>query len=261
MTHAFVRLLLAFAFVLVPVSAGIGATAAARPLALTAAPARLAFRGGGDATVRIRNTGTKRVVVEAALAGFALDLRGRPHVVARRRARSAAPWLRLRPARFTLAPHSVAHLHVTARLPRHVEPGDHDALVLLSTRPIERARVAVRLRVGVVVLVRAPGTVVRRVRLGRLRVVRRRGKRTLELIVANAGNVTERLRVHAVLSRLSTRRHVMTAVAAPRDLHARTRGLFEFRLRTPEHVAVIARVVIPAAPGRPVVRRAYHLRL
>ena len=230
MTPARVRLPLAVAFALVPAAAGTSAPAPARPLALTAAPARVAFRGGGDATVRIRNTGTRRVVVEAALAGFALDLRGRPHVVARRHARSAAPWLTLRPARFTLTPHSVAHLHVTARLPRRVEPGDHDALVLLSTRPVARARVAVRLRLGVVVLVRAPGTVVRRVQLGRLRVGRRRGKRALELIVANAGNVTERLlHVHAVLSRPSTGRHVTTVAAAARDLRPRTRGLFELR--------------------------------
>ena len=262
MTLAPVRLPLAFALVLVPASAGTGAPTTTRPLALTAAPARLAFRGGGDATVRIRNPGTKRVVVEAALAGFALDLRGRPHIVARRHARSAAPWLTLRPARLTLAPHSVAHLQVTARLPGRVEPGDHDALVLLSTRPVARARVAVRLRLGVVVLVRAPGTVVRRVRLGRLRVARRRGRRALELMVANAGNVTERLlHVHAVLSSPSTRRHVTTVAAAARDLRPRTRGLLEFRLRTRVHGPVIARVVVPAVRGRPVIRRGYRLRL
>lgn len=262
MTHASVGFPLALALALVPASAGTSATAPARPLALTAAPARLAFRGDGEATVRIRNAGTKRVVVEAALAGFALDLRGRPHVVVRVRARSAAPWLTLRPTRFMLAPHSVAHLRVAARLPTHVEPGDHDALVLLSTWTVARARVAVRLRLGVVVLVRAPGTVVRRVRLGPLRVARRHGTRALELLVANAGNVTERLlHVHAVLSGTATRRHVATFAAPARELRPRTRGLFEFRLRTRVRGPVTARVVVPAARGRPAIRRAYHLRL
>ncbi len=262
MTPARIRLPLAFALVLVPASAGAGTSAPARPLALTAAPARLAFRAAGDAAVRIRNAGTRRVVVEAALAGFALDLRGRPHVVARRRARSAAPWLSLRPTRFTLAPHSAAQLRVTARVPLRAEPGDHDALVLLTTRPVASARVSVRVRLGVVVLVRAPGVVVRRLELRRLRVARRRSRQALELIVANAGNVTERLlHVHAVLSRPSTRRHVGTVAAAARDLRPRTRGLFELRLRRRLSGPVTAQVVLPAAPGRPVIRRTYRLRL
>src|SRR5581483_4359423 len=103
-------------------------------------------------------------------AGFALSLRGRPRIARARGARSAAPWLKLRPSRFVLPAHTSATVVVSARIPRRAEPGDHDALVLLTTRPRAGARVAVRMRLGVLVVVRAPGRIVRRLELGRLRV-------------------------------------------------------------------------------------------
>jgi hypothetical protein len=255
------RALLAFALALVPASAGAGATAPSKPLALTAAPARLLLPGSGSDTVRVRNPGTKRIAVDVAPAGFALDLRGRPRIVGRRGARSAAGWLTFRPAHLTLGPHAKARLRVTARVPRGAAPGDHDALALLSTRPIARGRVSVRLRLGVVVVVRAPGKVVRHLRLGRLRVAGEASGRTLQLVVVNAGNVTEPLlHVRTVLWR-PTRRHVATVTTAARELRPRTRGVFEFRLRTRAHGPATARVVIPAAPGRPAIRRTYRIRI
>lgn len=260
MTHALVCLALGLALALVPASAG--TSAPPRPLALTAAPARLVLRGSGRDTVRLRNAGVKPVAIDVARAGFALDLRGRPHIVGRRGARSAAGWLTVRPAHVRLAPHATAHLRVSARVPRNAAPGDHDALVLLSSRPLTGGRVSVRVRLGVVVLVRAPGAVVRRLKLGRLRVVQRGGRRELELVVVNVGNVTEPLiHVRTVIAPLSTRRRIATLPTSARELRPRTRGLLEFRLQTRAHGTVTARVVIPAEPGRPVVRRTYRVRL
>jgi hypothetical protein len=219
------------------------------------------FHGGGAARVRLRNPGRKAVAVEVASAGLALDLRGRPRIVKRGGPSSAAGWLRLRPARIRLAPHAAGTVLVSARVPRRAEPGDHDALVLLSARPLARARVSVRLRLGVVVVVRAPGAVLRRVELRRLRVARRGGKRALELAVVNSGNVTERLlRVRVTLFRPSTRR-IATVRASGRELRPHTRGLLEFRLRPSANGAVTARVVVPEEPGRPVIRRTYRLRI
>jgi hypothetical protein len=238
----------------------IGASAAAPPVALTAAPARLALGGSGEATMRIRNPGAKRIAVDVRRAGFALDLRGRPRIVRLRSARSAAQWLTLRPARFTLGPHATARLHVSASVPRSAAPGDHDALVLLSARPLADQAVSVRLRLGVVVVVRAPGAVVRRLRLGRLRVKRRGSVRALALAVVNAGNVTERLLgVRAVVSRGTSR--IANVPVAARELRPQTRGLLEFRLRTSVRGPVAAHFVIPAEAGRPAVRRTYRLRL
>lgn len=246
------RGLLAFVLALVPASAGAGA----RPLALTAAPARLVLSGSGSAVVRIRNPGSRRIVVDAALAGFALDLHGRPRIVARRGARSAARWLTLHPTRFAIPSHRTARLRVSASVPPRAAPGDHDALVLFTSHPVARGRVAVRLRLGVVVVVRAPGAVVRRLELGRLRVARR----TLELVVANAGNVTERLlHVRTVVSRAG--RRLASVAASARELRPKTRGLLEFHLRTHAHGTVTARVVIPADPGRRAIRRTYRIRI
>lgn len=259
---AAVRLPLALVLALVPASAGAGAAVPHDPVALTALPAHVALDGSGSATVRVRNSGSRRVAVDVAPAGFALDLRGRPHIVGRRGRRSAAGWLTLRPAHFTLGPRAAASLIVAAKVPAETSPGDHDALVLLTTRALSGAGVAVRLRIGVVVVVRAPGTVVRRLRLGSLRLVRRPAPRAIELVVVNAGNVTEQLR-HAriVVSGLPAKRRLLSVTAAARELRPHTRGIVEFRLRTPSHGRVKARVLLPPEPGRPAVARTYHLRI
>ena len=241
---------------LAPASTG----AARRPVALTAAPARVVLAGGTRATVRVTNSGTKRVLVDASRAGFALDLRGRPRIVRNGGVRSAARWLSLHPTRFGLAPHATASLIVAAKLPRRAEPGDHDALVLLSTRPLETSQVAVRLRVGVVVVVRAPGKVVRRLEVRALRVVRRGRRRALELVVANRGNVTESLkRLRAALVRRG--HHIAVLVSVSRDLRPGTSGVVEFRLRARVHGWMTVRVAIPAAYGRSALRRTYRIRL
>jgi hypothetical protein len=235
---------------------------AARPVVLTAAPAHVMLTGSARAIVRVTNSGAKRVRVDVSRAGFALDLRGRPRVVRNGGAQSAARWLTFRPKRFALAPRASVSVAVAAKLPRRAEPGDHDALILLRTRPVERAGVGVRLRVGVVVVVRAPGAVVRRLELRGMRVARRGRGRTLELVVANRGNVTESLdRARAILAPTRGGAHATVVVASSRDLRPRTRGILEFRLRGRRHGWTIARVVIPAADGRGYVTRTYRLRL
>jgi hypothetical protein len=250
---------LAVALALVPAAAGSGKPPEA--LELTAAPARLVLHGSGAATVRIRNPGRKTVTVEVASDSFALDLRGRPRIVKRRGPRSAAGWLTLRPGHIRLAPHAAAALRVSARVPPRAEPGDHDALILLSARPLGRARVSVRLRLGVVVVVRAPGAVVRRLKLRRLRLARR-GRRALELVVVNSGNVTERLlHARATLSRPWSRRRIAIVAAGARELRPHTRGLLEFRLRAGANGPMTVRVVVPAEPGRPTIRRTYRIRI
>ncbi len=200
--------------------------------------------------------------MDATLAGFALDLHGRPRIVGRSVARSAAAWLRLRPAHLILGPHASARVTVEATAPPHASPGDHDALVVLSARPLADAQLSVRLRLGVVVVVRAPGAVVRRLKLGRLRVTRKGGQRTLELEVANAGNVTEPLRrVRAIVSRARAGRRIAAVAAASRELRPKTRGLLEFRLRARAEGPMLARVVIPADSGRAAIHRTYRIRL
>ena len=252
---AAISLLLAL---LVPASAG---TSTARPLvALRASPVRVALDGAEQATIRVVNTGSRTALVDVTRAGFALDLRGRPRVVRPGRL-AAVGWLTLRPSRLVLRPGGTARLTIVSRPPAFAEPGDHDALVLLTTHAQAADRVAVRMRLGVIVVVRAPGTVVHRLE-ARTLAVRRVGRtRAFELLVVNRGNVTERIdrsRIGITLRRAG--RTLATLRPAARDVRPRTRGLVEFRYRGRVRGPVTAVLTLTSRPGS-VMRRVFHLGL
>ncbi len=214
-------------FVLVPAAAGTSTTRP--PVALTASPVHVALAGSGQSTIRVTNTGSLPVLVDVARAGFSLDLRGRPRISPSGGARAAGAWLTVRPRRLALGAGASSRLSVTSRVPRRAEPGDHDALVLLTTRPQHGLGLPVRMRIGVVVVVRAPGRIVRRLELRDLRVRRVGRGRTLELLVVNRGNITETLvrsRVVVVLHR----RGLVPARLRPvaRGLRPRTSGIVQF---------------------------------
>lgn len=247
------------AVVLVPASAGAGTTRP--PVALTATPAHVSLAGAGRATIRVTNAGRTPIVVDVGRAGFSLDLRGRPRVVPRGGVRAAAPWLTVRPRRLDLAAGTSRWLTVTSRIPRHVEPGDHDALVLLTTRPRRGAGVAVRMRIGVVVVVRAPGRVVRLLALRELRVRHARGARILELWVVNRGNVTETMeRGRVRVSLLRGAAHASLR-AEGRDLRPRTAGVVQLPYRGALRGWVTARVRIASQPGGRAVQRTFRVKL
>jgi translation initiation factor IF-1 len=151
-------------------------------------------------------------------------------------------------------------LRVVAKPPRHASPGDHPALVLLTTRPLGERHVRVRLRVGVVVLLRVPGPIVRRIDSRGL-VVRRRGRRRLlELRVVNRGNVTELLGNGTLRLALVRRGHTLATLRPRRrELLPHSTGIVEFRYRGPVRGAVVARVELrPPAHGR---ARSFRVRL
>ena len=244
-------------------SASAGASAARPPVALSASPAHVELDGSARATVRIRNSGIERVVLDVTRAGFALDLRGRPRIVAQRRAgRSAAAWLGLQPHALALGPGGAGDVTVASHVPVGAEPGDHDALVLVTTRRRVRSGVAVRMRMGIVVVVRAPGAVVRRVELGRLRVARIGVTRLLELGIRNRGNVTESIASeNASLSLFRGGRRIARLRAEPRELRPRTGGVLQFRYRGAAQGPAIARVdVEPDDSGR-LLRGRFRVRL
>jgi hypothetical protein len=242
--------------------ASAGARAARPPVALTASPSHVTMAGSARAIVRVTNSGTSRVVVDVTRAGFALDLRGRPRIVRRGDGRSATRWLVLRPRHLVLRPGGSASLVVASKVPSRAEPGDHDALVLLTTHPRPGSRIAVRMRLGIVVVVRAPGRVVRRLALRGLRVVRHGRARLLELVVANRGNVTESLeRTRPIVTLTRGGRRLATLVAARRAFRPGTSGILQFRYHGVRRGWVTARAVIPAEPGRGAVRRTFRIRL
>jgi len=247
------------AVVLVPASAG---ASTSRPmLALTATPARVTLAGSGIATVRVANPGRGAVSVDVARAGFSLDRRGRPKIGRRGGLRAATAWLAVRPRRFVLRPGASRLLTVRSRVPRRAEPGDHDALVLLTTRRRRSAAVAVRMRIGVVVVVRAPGRVVRRLALRRMHVRHERRLRVVEVVVANRGNVTETLergRIRVELRHGGSRARLRSE---PRELRPHTSGVVQLRYGGRLRGRVTARAWIAGQPGAGPVSRISWIRL
>jgi hypothetical protein len=242
--------------------ASAGASAARPPVALTASPSHVELAGTAKASVRVTNSGTSGVVLDVGQAGFALDLRGRPRIVAVRDARrSAARWLAFRPRRLALRPGRSGVVTIASRVPARAEPGDHDALALFTTRRHATGGVAVRVRMGVVVVVRAPGRIVRRIEVRGLRVVHSGSVRTLELAVLNRGNVTESFtgsRLFVSLERGG--RRIVRLRGDPRELRPRTRGVLQFRYRGTLTGPVVARIDVSSVSGQ-VVRRAFRVRM
>jgi len=234
-------------------AAGVAAPAVT---SLSVSPPRVVLAGAGQMSLRV--AASRPVPVEAAPAGFALDLRGRPRIVPTA-AGGAARWLTVRPRRFVAGP-AGTFVTVTMRPPAAARPGDHDALLLLTALPPARLRVDVRARIGVVVSVRVPGPVTRRLELRGVRVRRRGRLRVLELAVANRGDVTESLRRRRLTVVLMRRGRVFARLLpVARELLPRSSGVVEVPYRGRVRGRVTARVVLAGAHGRVV--HGYPLRL
>lgn len=245
------------ALALAAAAASIPGAAAGGGIGLSASPLRLTLRGASTSSVTVRNPSHRTLLVDVSRAGFTRSLRGKPQV---RTARGAATWLRLRPRRLRLAPGAKAILHVGAVPSRGAAPGDHPALLLLTTRPLGVKHVRVRLRVGVVVDLRVRGPLVRRLD-ARALIVRRRGAlRLLELRLVNRGNATERLPGDGLrLSLLGGHGKPETLRPQSRELLPHSAGIAVFAYGGRLRGAVVARVRLPSiVRGK---RRSFHFRL
>jgi hypothetical protein len=246
------------ALVLFAAAASISGAAAGGGIGLSASPLRLTLRGASAAAITVRNPGRRSLLVDVSRAGFARSLRGKPRV---RPAGGAAVWLRVRPKRIRIAPGAKAVLHVRSAPPGRAVSGDHPALVLLTTKPLGARRVRVRLRVGIIVVLRVRGRIVRRLDARALTVRHRGTRRLLELRLVNRGNVTERLGGSAGL-RLELRRHgreLATLRPRPRELLPHSAGIVAFVYRGHVRGKVLARVVLPLSVRG--VRRSFLVHL
>lgn len=233
------------------------AAAGGGAVGLSASPAQIRLAGRSGTVVTVRNPGRRAVVVDVSRAGFARSLHGRPRLTV---AGPAAGWLRLRPRRLRIAAHGTAALRVRAAPPRGAEPGDHPALVLLTTRPAGPRRVRVRLRVGIVVDVRVPGLIVRRLEATSLTVRRHGRRRLLELRLVNRGNVTERLGGPALRLALVRGGRVLSTLRPHRcELLPHGAGVAVFAYRGRMRGAVVARIELRAPLHGP--SRTFHVRL
>jgi hypothetical protein len=245
------------ALVLGTAAASIPGAAAGRGIGLSASPLRLTLRGASAAAITVRNPGRRALLVDVSRAGFARSLRGKPRV---RPARGAAAWLRLRPKRIRIAPGTKGILHVRAAPSRRAAPGDHPALVLLTTRPLGVHHVRVRLRLGVIVDLRVRGRIVRRLDARALTVRRRGALRLLELRLVNRGNVTERLAADGLrVLLLRGGRRFATLRPRSRELLPHSAGIAVFAYRGRLRGTVVARVELRPPVRGP--RRSFRVRL
>jgi hypothetical protein len=224
------------------IAAATGVAAAA----LSVSPARVRLTRSVRQTITIRNTGDAATSIDVRAARFVLDPRGKPVILPKR---EAGTWLRLVPRHLALATGAVAEVTVWSIAPPHARPGDHPALVLVTTQAPRTPAVAVRMRIGVVVFVRVPGRVVHRLALGPLEA----RHRVLEAGVANRGNVVELARVSIAFSRAG---HVLARLRAARRTLLPHSSNIE-RLRYPAHLH--GWVTAEVAAGS--IHRRFRLRL
>jgi hypothetical protein len=215
--------------------------AAPPPVALTATPAHVALAGAAVQSIAVANPGRTVAVVEARPAGFALDLRGRPRVVAQR---DRSIVLSVAPRRFALAPGATGTVLVASTVRRGARVGDHVGLILFTTQPRGGAGIGVRMQVGVPVTVRVPGTVRRRVVFESLQLA----KQILELRFHNVGNVTATIGAQRFRVELLLGRHVLAALRVRRrQLLPAARSVVDVRL--PLRVRGRVRAVVVADDG------------
>jgi hypothetical protein len=236
------------ALVLASASSAEGAGADRPRVALSVSPARLTLAAPGSRTIKLRNDGAERVVVATGRR----TLGGQT---------AAATWLQIVPTRLLLRSGNSAILTLRVRPPRRAEPGDHPVLVLLTTRALRGSRVNVQLRLGVRITMVVPGTVVRRLTLGGLRVHRRHDARFLFVSVANRGNVTLQLR-DRVTALLVRRGQQLARLSPPaRLLPPGARAVLTLHYRGPARGLVTAVVQIRLGSGIRAVERRYRIHL
>ena len=215
--------------------------AAPPPVALTATPAHVALAGAAVQAITVANPGKTVAVVQARLAGFALDLHGRPRVVAQR---DRAVVLSVAPKRLALAPGATGTVLVASTVSRGAGVGDHVGLVLLTTQPGGGAGVGVRMQIGVPVTIRVSGAVRRHVVFDGLRLA----KGVLELRFHNTGNVTALIGVRRFRIELRRSGRVLATLhVRSRELLPGARSVVDVRLPLRLHGRM--RAVIEADDG------------
>ena len=221
-----------------PAAGGVGAE---RPrVQLSVSPASVLLTGAGSRRIKVRNAGAEALIV----------------AVTRRPA--SRPWLQVVPSRLQLRSGGTATLTLRVTPPQRAEPGDHRAVLLLTTSRPRGGRVNVNVGLGVRVSMRVPGRILRRVTVDGLRVARHR----LLVSVANRGNVGIPLGRALTVTLVRGRRHrARLHPPAQRILPPGARAVVPLRYRGRARglLTVIVRVRLGA--GAPAVERRYRARL
>jgi hypothetical protein len=227
-------------------------------VSLAASPTHVRIAAGGRQAISVTAPGGGPLLVEAQIAGYALDLLGRPRIA---RPGDAASWLSVSPRRLTVG-RGGGMLVLTSRRPAHARPGDHSAVVLLSAVVPSARGVVVRMRIGLAVSVRVAGRVVHRLTVLDARMRRTGGVRSLDVTLANRGNVAETIGAGGLRITLIQRGRVVAHSSLPRrELLPGSRGIVRLRVAQRISGLTLARVRLRRPGHADWVERRFRLRL
>jgi hypothetical protein len=239
------------AVALLAAGTALSSAAGPQPVALSATPTIVTLLGTSTSQIHVVNPSHRAITVAVATGNYAIASNGRvqidPKVAPNRTAKA---WLSITPATLKLGPNGEGNVTVVSHPPKKAEPGDHHALVLLTARAAESGQVAIRTRIGVGVLVRMPGSIVRKLAIPSLRVKAAGKAKLLNLAVANLGNVNERLAPGKLTIQLSRAGKSLTVLRTrPVDLLPASRQTVSVPYRGKVHGTLRAVVRVRPTPA------------
>jgi hypothetical protein len=247
------------------------AAGAPPPLSIAVQPTELVLPGVATGAFTVINPTGRAISLNASLGDYVIKSNGtvviNPTLPPQR---SAKRWLTLSSTRLDLGPHGRKQLIARSQPAANADPGDHHALVLFTTATSGSGRVLVRTRIAVAVLVRVKGPIKRRLTIASM--TPRPKRHQLRLVIANAGNINERLLRRSVQVTLKRNgRIVQKLVGSPRDVLPHTRTVFtpKYRKRLSGKKLVAVVTIRPATtvyagafapPLRPI-KKTFRLKL
>lgn len=254
---------------------GVGTGAEKKPpapgeIAMTVQPSETIVVSGGETkTLTLTNTGAVTTKYFMAIGNFDVDADGAVRInPPLTPSRSASEWLKIDPPEVNLRVGQSAKIRVRATPARSAAPGDHGAIALFVTDVANQGQARFRGRIGVPMIVRVKGPLVRSVAIGRIAVSRSGRARVIKVRVINNGNVSERFtRQRISIQLVRGGRTVGRLSSRTRLFLPGTRGDILARYTGPLRGRVTVRVTLTPAPpgeagpgiaavGKPVVKRA-----
>jgi len=224
------------------------AAGAGSAFTLSVTPTQLTLVGASKGIFTVRNPSKNAISLKASVGSYIIKPNGKVVVDPRLPPkRSAQRWLTISPKSFTVKGNGKFELQVRSHPARKAGPGDHHALVLFVSGTKGKGNVLVRTRIGVGVLVRVKGKIKRRLVIGGLSA---QTKHKLRVVIANRGNINERLlkhRVSVVLKRGS--RTVQKLWAPPRQILPDSRTVYALSYRSGLNGKMTAIVTVQPTNG------------